>query len=192
LCWFQIWDFSSCVHGFDLGPIFVLGGFPFRRVHLLAFTRELRPSPGSGSAFRFCFPSAAPPCARVPELLATRRFFFFSCDEFCAAGRAGFISLGLGFRAPLRRRRPVPIFAWLRSGSSSRSQRATVDGLLLSPEAPPLVPILFSRNSRHGCFSLHALGFDAAGQTRLFFWFSLLFSPQVRCPTTRFCAAVVS
>jgi hypothetical protein len=130
---------------------------------------------------------------QFPELLATRRFFiFFSGDEFCAAGRAGFISLRLGFSAPLRRRRPVPIFAWLRSGSSSRSQRATVDGLLLSPEAPPLVPILFSRNSRHGCFSLHALGFDAAGQTRLFFWFSLLFSPQVRCPTTRFCAAVVS
>jgi hypothetical protein len=74
LCWFQIWDFSSCVHGFDLGPSFVLGGFPFRRVHLLAFTRELRPSPGSGSAFLFSPKVLRRRVLGFPELLATSRF----------------------------------------------------------------------------------------------------------------------
>jgi hypothetical protein len=48
LCWFQIWNFS-CVHGFDLGPIFVLGGFSFD-----FFTRTLRPGPFWCSSARAC------------------------------------------------------------------------------------------------------------------------------------------
>jgi hypothetical protein len=62
LCWFQIWNFSCCVHGFDFGPIFVLGGFSFG-----FFTRALRPGPHPLRALGFSavsFPSAAPEARR--------------------------------------------------------------------------------------------------------------------------------
>jgi hypothetical protein len=49
LCWFQIWNFSFCVHGFDLSPIFVLGGFPFGFL-----SRALRPGPFWCSSARAC------------------------------------------------------------------------------------------------------------------------------------------
>jgi hypothetical protein len=81
LCWFQIWNFSCCVHGFDFGPDFVLGGFSFG-----FFTRALRPGPHPLRALGF-LPVSRNSAARGSFLpKAQRRCFFFSRKlGFCAA-----------------------------------------------------------------------------------------------------------
>jgi hypothetical protein len=86
LCWFQIWNFSSCVHGFDFGPIFVLGGFPFG-----FFTRALRPDPHHSSCARFScrFPSFR----RLPKCAAT----FVVCSHPVCAARVDWVLVAVFF-----------------------------------------------------------------------------------------------